>query len=199
MELEVLKESINKSEPRYSRQEIEGIFEVKTKHTVRGMGRVMLFDLIIMSVVAIIMIGLAFIIGLQDRYFISLEIILVTGVLYLHYAIKRKLIYSQLSNAGITYSIENTLKTIKLYINFYKVLVPTIICSIFLKTAADIAQSFQLSNEIIVVITLAALPLGYGAYKLTTLLANKLYYPTIERLNQLKSQLCETLEETRIY
>jgi len=199
MELEILKEQLNKVQPEYSRQEIQSIFEIKTQRAVGSMNRVMFFDLIIMTLLAIAMIALTFIIDLQDRYFISLEILLVTGVLYLHYVIKRKVIYNQLSNNGIKYSIENILDKMNVYINIYKGLVPIIICSIYIKTSVDIAQSFLFSNELFWGILLTTLPIGYGAYKLTCWLANRLYRPTIDRLNQLKVQLSESFEKPRAY
>ncbi|MEP2772612.1 MAG: hypothetical protein ABJH05_10710 [Fulvivirga sp.] len=189
MELEILKKELNKDQPKYSRQEIQSIFEIKTKRAVGSMNRVMFFDLIIMTMLATAMIALTFIINLQDRYFISLQILLVAGVLYLHYAIKRKVIYNQLSNNGIKNSIENILYKMNVYVNIYKGLVPIIICSIYIKTSVDIAQSFKLSNELYWGILLTTLPFGYGAYKLTCWLANRLYRPTIERLNQLNNKL----------
>ncbi len=188
MELEALKEILNKNEPRYSRQEIEGIFEVRAQRTVGNLTKIMRYDLIIMIVMAIAMISLTFALNLQDRYFISLEILLVTGVLYLHYAIKRKVIYNQLSKVGIKSSIENILAKIKLYINLYLALVPIILCTVYLKTSFDVMQAFEFSHTLFWVLILITIPLAYVTYKVTEWLANRLYKPTLEKLTLLNNQ-----------
>lgn len=194
MDLDILKEKLNAKEPRYHRDEIQSIFEIKAKHAVNNVDRVMHIDLIVMSIVAASMVCITFIFGLENRHFISIQILLLSVVLYLHFALKRRVIYKQLENHGIINSIDNIVRKTLAYIKLYKIIIPIVIGSIYLKTVNDIAIAFDFEYSIKLLAFTMVIPMLYAAYKLTAWLALKLYGGAIVELELLKKQLTQALK-----
>lgn len=194
MEFDVLKKQLEESAPHYSRNEIESIFEIRAKRTVSDFNKVMQIDLIVMAVVALLMVALTFALGLKEKYFISLEILLIAGLLYVHFRIKKAVIQRQLANTGIILSIEKVISRIRCYVTVYKVLIPVIICSVYAKTILILLNSRALINDTTWYLLSIVIPLAYLSYKFTKWLIKQLYQPTITRLIILKNQLSESFK-----
>ena len=189
MELDELKREIAHTEPRYSRSELESIFEIKTRNTVKHMDKIMRYDLITMVLVTVAMVSITFYAGLENRYFISTQIVLLATALFLHFSIKRKVIYKQLASRGIMESIEKTLAKTITYIRVYKIIIPLIISSLHIKTSVDIASAFDISSNSLLLFLLTVIPLFYGTYLFTNWLSKKMYGSAVDKLKFLRQQL----------
>jgi len=189
MELDELKRELAQTEPQYSRSELESIFEIKTRNTVKNMDKIMRYDLITMVLVTVAMVSITFYAGLENRYFISMQIVLLATALFLHFSIKRKVIYKQLASRGIMESIEKTLAKTITYIRVYKIIIPLIISSLHIKTSVDIASAFDISSNSLLLFLLTVIPLFYGTYLFTNWLSKKMYGSAVDKLKFLRQQL----------
>ena len=189
MELDELKRELAQTEPQYSRSELESIFEIKTRNTVKNMDKIMRYDLITMVLVTVAMVSITFYAGLENRYFISMQIVLLATALFLHFSIKRKVIYKQLASRGIMESIEKTLAKTITYIRVYKIIIPLIISSLHIKTSVDIASAFDISSHSLLLFLLTVIPLFYGTYLFTNWLSKKMYGSAVDKLKFLRQQL----------
>ena len=92
MGIEDLKKDIQESQINYSRTEIEDIFRIRTKRSLSKINIKMLWDAVLMAVSVVVLVVATFMIGLKDKYLVSLEIIGVMLFLFIHYRIKYRLL-----------------------------------------------------------------------------------------------------------
>ena len=124
MELEELKSKLNVSDVRYSTSELNEIFEVRTKHAVSKINQKMWFDAILMIFTAVTLIAATFLIGLQDRYLISSEIIILSMVLLLHYRIKYHLLNRINFEEAFNKALKKVSHRLTIYMTVYVILIP---------------------------------------------------------------------------
>ncbi len=92
MELEEVKDYIRKEQPNYSRAEIQDILRIRTKRSLSRVNSTMFWDAVFMGLTVAMLVGVTFIIGLKDKYIISLELIGLAFCLFIHYRIKYRLL-----------------------------------------------------------------------------------------------------------
>lgn len=135
MELEELKEAwkAKHENVHYSRNELNSIFEIKTKRALRGINRSMWIDAILMILATAGFVAVTFILGLKSRYMISGELLFVATLLGLHYRIKY-LTFNKLdlTKDGIKAAITRVIRKVKGYLLLYKILIPTFAGGLFL-------------------------------------------------------------------
>ena len=118
---------------KYSKEELDSIFEVRTKRNISKINKSMLVDAILMMITAGFLIFTTFILNLQSRYLVSLEILGFVFVMLVHYKIKYTLINRQpdFESEDLLSGISVIVKRIKNYVLAYKLIVPLIICALY--------------------------------------------------------------------
>ncbi|MBL6449519.1 hypothetical protein JMN32_24620 [Fulvivirga sp. 29W222] len=134
MELNELKKTWQEAKPvQYSRKELDSIFEIKTRRSLKSINRSMLTDAVFMVLVTAGFVSITFILGLKSRYIISGELLFIAILLCLHYRIKHlTLSRINLSENNITEAILQIIKKVKGYLLLYKVLTPLIAGGLFI-------------------------------------------------------------------
>ncbi|MEQ8925111.1 MAG: hypothetical protein RLO81_04820 [Fulvivirga sp.] len=130
MELEELKNKVQKDDIKYSSQELESIFEIKTLSTVQRINRTMLIDALVMTGLTALLVGVTFYLGLKSRYVVSSQIIGAAAILLVHYKIKYRLINVFNPNLSIVQNSERTYKYLKRYCSAYYIIVPLLTVSL---------------------------------------------------------------------
>ncbi|MBL3657564.1 hypothetical protein [Fulvivirga sediminis] len=141
MELDELRKSwkAQTDEAKYSKREINEIFEVKTKRSLKVLNRSMLFDALLMIVTIVAFISYSFLMGLKDRLWISAELITMALVLTLHYKIKYNLINQLDFEAnGVKSAMTKTIRKLKKYIKIYETAIPCISTLLFITYLARV-------------------------------------------------------------
>lgn len=180
MKLDDLK---NKNRPiEYSRAELEGIFEVRTKRSIQNINRTMLKDALTMLLTAIVFIAITFGLGLSERYFIAIEIVALSLLLLIHYRVKYALLNNiNLANEGLKVGLIKLLNRVNAYMTIYKMVIPLFTGLIYLRTIF-ILDSVSFPYIIIL------LPLTFTIYLLTRHFCDRIYG---EDINKLKGLLIE--------
>jgi len=146
MDIDKLKE-IKTDAVKYSRAEINQIFELKTQRSLRSTNRKMLLDLLLMGATTILLITLTFFIGLQSRFLVSGQIAIIAGVLLIHYRIKYNLLnHVDLIGDGIKLAIVKIKNRLDAYLVFYQAALPPLFGLLMLKFQFETYGSW---NEIL--------------------------------------------------
>lgn len=125
MEIDELKSLINEKPVSYSRKELEGIFEVKTKRTLDGINRKMRWDMILMIITVLGLIAVVFLLGLKDKFSLSIELIFLMTVVTIHYRIKHyKVNQVDLSRYDLATGLVKSVNSLKLYLKLYRTVIP---------------------------------------------------------------------------
>ena len=125
MELDELKELINEKPISYSREELESIFQIKTKRQLGEVNKKMRVDMILMILTALGIISVAFFLGLRDRLSLSAEVILLVGLVLIHYRIKYvKVNQINLFKYDVRAGVEKSVNSLKFYLKLYKIVIP---------------------------------------------------------------------------
>ncbi|UII26483.1 hypothetical protein LVD15_24830 [Fulvivirga maritima] len=135
MELDELRKSwkAQTDEVKYSKKEVDEIFEVKTKRSLKTLNRNMLTDALLMALTTLAFISVSFLLGLKDRVWISAELITMALVLTLHYKIKYHLINQfDFEVNGVKSAMIKTIDKLKRYIKIYKIGIPCISTLLFI-------------------------------------------------------------------
>lgn len=133
MDIEKLKE-IKTDAIKYSRAEINQIFELRTARSLKSTNKKMLIDLLLMGVTTILLIAITFFIGLQSRFLVSGQIVIVAGILIIHYRIKYILLNNvDLTSDGIKSAVIKIKSRLEGYIIFYQVSLPILFTLLMLK------------------------------------------------------------------
>ncbi len=141
----------------YSRTEINQIFEFKTERSLKSTNRKMLLDLLLMGVTTIILIAITFYIGLQSRFMVSGQIVIIACVLIIHYRIKYILLNNvDLTKDGIKSAVLKIKNRLEGYMVFYQAILPLFFALLMVKFQFD---TYGKWNEV----------LGHWHYTIATL------------------------------
>lgn len=125
MKLEDLKKTLIDGNIKYSNQELENIFELRTKRTLSTINKKMLADVLLMILTTMILVSSTFILGLKSKFIISGEIIGFSFIAFVHYQIKYRLLnvfnFEENSLLKSVIKIKNRLSN---YLIFYKIIIP---------------------------------------------------------------------------
>ncbi len=177
MELEELKQRNWLKEIKYSRAELESIFEVRTKSSVKDINRKMLLDALFMLLTTSILILVTFLLGLKSRYLISGQIIGFALLLLMHYKIK----YIMLNRVSfhkdhIRKGIIKVYSRLRNYVVAYYIIVPLFVLTLLTKTRSDLGYDFDINGLLLSLIAL------FSSLIVTHLLVKILYRKDLERL-----------------
>ncbi|MTI39789.1 hypothetical protein [Fulvivirga lutimaris] len=137
MDIDKLKE-LKTDSIKYSRTEINQIFELRTERSLKSTNRKMLIDLLLMGITTAILISITFFIGLQSRLLVSGQIAIIAGILIIHYRIKYMLLNNvDLSNNGIKPAITKIKNRLEGYIVFYQIALPPLFSLLMVKFQFD--------------------------------------------------------------
>lgn len=193
MELDELKETWKTSNPvHYNREELDSIFEIKTRRSLKSINRSMLNDAFLMVLATAGFITLTFILGLKSRYVISGELVLVATLLGIHYRIKYLTINKiNLNQNSIKEAISLIIKKVRVYLVLYKVLTPLIAGGLYLLYEVNAhyyqAGSYSLADPVFSLGIAAGIALL--ALVLTHLITRAMYGRELGRLRQLHDDL----------
>lgn len=193
MELDDLKKLIEERPISYSRNELESIFEIKTKRELNGINRKMRWDMIFMVITATVIIGVAFLLGLSDRFSLSVELILLVSVVSIHYRIKYfKINEINLSKYNLATGLTKSIKSLRFYIKLYRIFIPALATVFYgyqrwmlLKTKKDLPD--QISEVLIE--SLLVMIVGVSVYFLTKWMSEKLYGKELRKMEEYLSKL----------
>lgn len=186
MELDELKDLIKDKPVSYSRNELESIFSIKTKREVDGINKKMLWDMVLMIAMAAVIIGLAFLLGLRDRFSLSVEVVLLVALISIHYRIKHlKISRINLSRYDLTTGIKKVVKTLKLYLKLYTIVVP-LLGSVFY--GYQRWQFLRIKNNLpadvnnVLMESAILIAVGITIYFITRWVSQKLYGKEVKRM-----------------
>ncbi|MEQ8476611.1 hypothetical protein [Fulvivirga sp.] len=138
MDIDKLKE-LKTDSIEYSRTEINQIFELRTVRSLKSTNKKMLIDLLLMVITTAFLIGITFFIGLQSRLLVSGQIVIIAGILIIHYRIKYMLLNNvDLSSNGIKPAITKIKNRLEGYITFYQLTLPPLFSMLMVKFQFDI-------------------------------------------------------------
>ncbi|MEO0555432.1 MAG: hypothetical protein AAF149_19655 [Bacteroidota bacterium] len=189
MELDEIKKSVESSQANYSRNEIEDIFRIRTKKSISKINSKMLWDAVFMLVTVVILVSATFMIGLKNKYLISFEIICMAAFLLIHYRIKYYLLNKLNFELDIKASIHVAVKRLKIYINIYKMIVPSAIAGFYLKIQFDLFTITDWSVFEIAVRFGLFLPLSVLVFVITDRLTKLMYSNQLHELKSLSKDL----------
>lgn len=186
MELNELKNLIEDKPVSYSRNELESIFAIKTKRELAGINKKMKWDMILMTAVAMLVISVAFILGLRDRLSISVEVVLLVIVVSIHYRIKYfKIGEINLAKYDVTTGLKKVLSSLNFYLKLYRVLIPSfaiIFYSMQRWKLLEIRRQIPATiNEILIEGSIIA-GIGVVVYFFTRWLSQRLYGGEISKI-----------------
>lgn len=180
MELEDLKGKIDVSKISYSRAEIESIFELRTKKTVRSINKKMLIDALLMITTTVVLVAITFSLGLRSRYIISIQILSLALLLLAHYRIKYLLLNKlDLHSHSVTEVIQVTFKTIRRYWIGYHVVIPLLFSSLTWYLISGIAKHQDSLVTLMISSAIGILTLG-----ITNVLVRKIYQGDYQQLKK---------------
>ncbi len=186
MELEELKDLVQDKPISYSRSELESIFSIKTKRELDVVNKKMRWDMVLMVITAIVIIGIAFLLGLRDRFSLSAGVILLVAIISIHYRIK----YFDISKVNLdkhdlSTAIQNVVKSLRFYLNLYKLVVPVFAMSFYSYQRWKLLQiKNTLPSSITEVLVESALVITVGlvVYFLTKWISDRLYGKALIRM-----------------
>ena len=194
MELDELKEAwkTRDKDVHYSRNELESIFEIKTRRSLREINKSMLTDAVFMILATAGFMSVTFILGLKGRYVISGELLLVATLLGLHYRIKY-LTFNKINfnKNNIKEAVARIIKKVRVYLWLYKVLTPLIASGLFLLYQANLSYyqtGIYALNTPFYSISIAA-GIGILALILTHFITQAMYGKELNRLRKLYEEL----------
>lgn len=195
MELDEIKRSVESSHINYSRAEIEDIFRIRTRRSLSKLNSKMLWDAVLMFCSVVVLVVATFLIGLEDRYLISMEITGLAVLLYIHYRIKYYLLNRFNFDIDIKTSAQKTVKRLSIYLNVYKLLIPVGITGLYLKTQYDLATVIEWgTSEMLLRFGLVA-PLLLLSFIVTKKLISLLYQHHLDELGHMINDLTNSLEQ----
>ena len=132
MELEDLKQSVHTGNAQYSEAELQSIFTIKTKGTVRHLNKKMLMDATIMIVVTGLLIAATFYLGIKSRYTVSALLVGMSALLLIHFQIKKYLLgHSVSTSRPVLQGLKRTVRILKSYIIGYYITIPALTILMF--------------------------------------------------------------------
>ncbi|MEM9857373.1 MAG: hypothetical protein AAF843_08460 [Bacteroidota bacterium] len=134
MELEEIKDYIRKEQPNYSRAEIQDILRIRTKRSLSRVNSTMFWDAVFMGLTVAMLVGVTFIIGLKDKYIISLELIGLALCLFIHYRIKYRLLNKINFDIDLHNAAQTAIKRLSKFISIYLWIIPSSVSAIYLYT-----------------------------------------------------------------
>ena len=180
MEIEDFKGKIDLSGVSYSEAEIESIFQLRTKSTIKNINRKMLLDALLMIITAILLISLTFAIGLRSRYYVSTQIIGLSLLLLAHYRLKYlHLNKSDFHHQSIREVISSTYRTFKKYWIGYHIVVPLMMASLSIKLMLDLSHDINMLFSIFISVCS-----GLVGLMVTYIVAKKMYHKEYNKLKE---------------
>ena len=189
MELEEIKRILETSEIKYSKREINDIFGIRTRRSLKSVNRKMLWDVLGMITMVLILVTITFMIGLQDRYLISAEIIGLAVILTIHYRIK----YHLLNKFNYDRGVKTILITVKgrltHYLKAYLLIIPTVAAALYLNTQWSILQLTKHSVIETAIRLGLTLPIVIFVYLVTKKLIMLVYGNNLNELEELIEEM----------
>ncbi len=188
MELEELKTKKWQNEVSYSLDELESIFEIRTKSTIKNVNRKMFIDAMLMLLTTTVLISTTFWLGLRSKYIVSGQIIGFACFLLMHYRIKYLILnnVNLLSNT-IRDGIASVYKRLYNYIIAYYIFIPIFAISLMFKIRSDLGYQIELSTENALIYSVTLM----GSILVVYLLSTVLYKKDLARLKSLLSTLMD--------
>ncbi len=191
MELDELKNKLNAVHIHYSAQELNEIFEIRTKRAVSNVNRKMLWDAILMVIVAAGLIAVTFLTGLKSRYLVSGEIVAMSVLLLIHYRIKYYLLNTIGFDGNIRQAMFQCLNRMQLYMYVYWTVVPLGISLLYLDLQNQLIRLIEPDTSELIVRYALVLPLGLVIFFITRKLTYVLYGQDMDRLRGLIREMDE--------
>ncbi len=189
MEIQELKDQFNKASVHYSRQELNDIFEVRMKSTVDQVNKKMLWDAVLMLVVAGGLIMATFLIGLKQRYWVSGEILVVSLLLLLHYRIKYYLLNRFDFEGNVMQALMRCKKRLLFYMKVYWGVVPSSIGILYLSIQTGLVGYPAMDDPGSILRFSLVFPIVWVLFVITKKLTQFLYGEDITHLNGLIKEM----------
>lgn len=189
MELNDIKIEVNSKELRYSRSEIEDILRIRTKRSLSQINRKMMIDAISMIGSVWVLVTVTFLIGLKDRYIISLEIVGLASLLLIHYRIKYKLLNRLNFEIDICSAAKKAAKRLSSFMLIYLWVIPTGISTLYLYIQLSLSILAEWSLEETIFRYGLVVPLILIGIFLTRGLIKLLYQTHLDELNEVVHNL----------
>lgn len=132
MELEQIKRHVLETQPTYSQAEIEDIFSIRTKKSLSKVNSNMFWDAVFMGLSVVGLVSVTFVLGLKDKYLISIEIIGLAFCLLIHYRIKHRLLNRFNFEIDIQNAAKRLVNSLSSFMRLYLWLVPSAISVLYL-------------------------------------------------------------------
>jgi hypothetical protein len=174
MELEDLKKTLVDKKIKYSNQEIENIFEIRTKRTVSTINKKMMTDVILMILTTLILVSVTFILGLKSKFIISGEIIGFSLMAFVHYQIKYRLLNDfNFEKNSLLQSVTKIKNRLNYYLISYKIIIPIFFSFLLTKYLFDQDNNWNNILELWPIISATAIISFLIVNKLTSILYGK--------------------------
>ena len=192
MEIEELKDRLNKIDVHYSRQELDDIFGVRMQRMVSKVNRKMYWDAILMLLVSGTLVAITFSIGLKERYWVSGEIVVVSMLLLLHYRIKYYLLNRIDFEGNVKQAITRCKKRLMFYMRLYWVVVPISMGVLYFNIQLGLVGYPRLDDFQSVFRFLLVLPIAWVLFITTKKLTQFLYKEDVNHLDGLIHEMENT-------
>ncbi|UII20058.1 hypothetical protein [Fulvivirga ligni] len=195
MTLENLKKDWNEKtqHAKYSKAELESIFEMRTKRSMKKLNTNMLMDAIFMMLTTVAFIAISYALGLENLLWISCGMVSIACTLLIHYKIKyRSLNHLNFEDQGIRSALSKSLNRLTMYIKLYKVAVPTISTILYLSYLIQLnyyKHQSLFSKELLTWKLAVAPVVFFASYLLVITLIRLMYKKTLEDIKLHLSQL----------
>lgn len=144
MELDKLKGKVDFSTVKYSKDELDNIFQLRIKGNIASMNKKMLMDAILMGLVTSLLVAITFYIGLRNRYVISMELVGFAVLLLIHYRIKYVLLNNvNLHAQTVNSTVEKVYKRFKAYWIAYHWFVPMLSAALSIQLCRVLNYQFD--------------------------------------------------------